>query len=229
MTYEAIIFVNQEKNKNFLLEKLNGKKFLHYQLNYLSENLFKKIVFVESNTEPSLKSSFGDSYLDMELVYANYEKNQSESQALLKAFEYIDDLYAFVFDAHHLFRVNLIKADDFRRMRDSKMLHIGKKAEDYYNESLPHMLLDVKGKIEEINKLKVAGEADTFYSNTWLINKLFFQKQFKSAEADLLHLLDEACKKSPQYCLACRQYFIEISSVKDLEKAENDFKENHFQ
>lgn len=229
MTNQAIIFVNREKNKDFLFKKLNGKFFLHYQLSYLSENLFKKIIFIDSNVTPSLKSFLGNHYLEMELVFIRGNEEDSETRLLNQAFEHIDDIYAFVFDAHHLFRLNLSKADDFRRMRDAKVLHIGRKSEEFYHESLPHMRLNEKGQIEEITPNVGSNKSDTFFTNTWLINKIYFRKLFNAQNTDMFELLKSRYEEHREFCLACRQYFIEISSEKDLEKAENDIKEYHYQ
>lgn len=229
MTNQAIIIINPDKKKDFLFKELNGKMFLHYQLSFLAENLFRKIVFIEPSEAPPLKSILGKNYLDMELVYIENKDALSETQMLNKAFEYIDDIYAFVFDAHHYFRLNLAKADDFRRMRDTKFLHIGRKSEEFYHADLPHLILDEKGKVIEINPKPKQQDTDTFFTNTWLINRISFQKQYSSIDSSLLELLKLRYQENKEFCLACRQYFIEISSEKDLEKAENDIKTNHYQ
>lgn len=228
MTNQAIIIINPLKEKDSLFKELNGKIFLHYQLSYLAENLFKKIIIIEPKDAPPLKSILGNSYLEMDLVYLENNDHLSETKALQLAFDLVDEIYAFVFDAHHYFRLNMPKADDFRRMRDSRFLHIGRKADEYHHDSLPHLTLNEKGRIENISNCVGNNEPDTFYTNTWLINKVFFQKQFSSTDSDLLDLLKTRYDKNLEYCLACRQYFIEISSEKDLEIAENDIKEYHY-
>lgn len=229
MTNQAIIIINPLKNKDLLFKELKGKIFLHYQLRYLAENLIKKIVIIEPIEAPPLKSILGTSYLDMELDYVKFNKNHGESQSLIEAFELVDDIYAYVFDAHHYFRLNLAKADDFRRMRESRMLHIGIKSEGFIYKDLPHILLNDRGRIEEITDKIEKQEADTFFTNTWLINKRYFQRQFNSTESSLLELLKARYEENREYCLACRQYFIEISSEKDFEKAEHDIEEYHYQ
>jgi len=229
MTNQAIIYINPAKNKDFLFKKINGKIFLHYQLSYLAEKFFKKVIFIENKIAPPIKSIIGSSYLEMELVYIKNQDSLDETQQLIKAFEHIDDIYAFVFDAHHYFRLNVSKADDYRRMRDTRILHIGKKSEEYYNYRLPHLELNEKGEIVNISDKTEQQEADTFYTNTWLINKIFFQKRFNSVDSSMLELLKSRYQENREFCLACRQYFIEISSEKDLEKAENDIKEYHYQ
>lgn len=229
MTSQAIIFVNPDKNKDLLFKELNGKIFLHYQLNYLSENLFKKVVFIEPKEAPPLKSILGENYLDMELVFIPKEEGESDAKLLIRAFEYIDDIYAFIFDAHHFFRLNLSKSDDFRRMRDTKILLIGRKSEEFHHDTLPHLQLNEKGRIEKVTDNVGNMDADTFFTDTWLINKIYFQKLFGTENLNLFEILKSRYQEYREFCFACRQYFIEISSVKDLEKAENDIKEYHYQ
>lgn len=229
MTNQAIIIVDPEKDKDLLFRKINGKMFFHYQLSYLHENLFKKLVIVDTNNAVEIKSFFGSEYLGMEMTYINRDKDFSDSEILKKAFDLIDEIYAFVFDAHHYFRLNLGKADDFRRMRDAKMLAIGKKYEGLFYKELHHLVLDEKGRINQIETNIKIDDADTFYTSSWLINKKYFQKQLESTKASLIDLLQQKYLEHYQYCLACRQYFLRISSEKDLEKAKNEFTEYHYQ
>jgi NDP-sugar pyrophosphorylase family protein len=228
MTNQAIILVDPQKDKDLLFHQINGKVFLHYQLRYLADNLFKKIIIVENTQAPQLKTFFGSDYLDMEIIYLNRDEKSSESAVLLRALDVVDDIYAFVFDAHHYFRLNLGKADDFRRMRDSKMLHIGKKVEKTPSGFLPHLELDEKGRILQIKPPIDHQEADTLFSSSWLISKSFFIKQFQSTEGSLLEILKTRYKEHREYCLACRQYFLTISSTKDLETADYEFTQYHY-
>ncbi len=179
MTNQAIIIVDPAKDKDLLFCKINGKMFFHYQLSYLAENIFRKIVIVDTHNAAAIKAFFGSEYLGMKLEYIQREKDCSESSALQEAFESIEDLYALVLDAHHYFRLNLSKADDFRRMRDSKMLHIGMNSENLKYPDLPHLQLDEKGRIKKIQSGAEVKETDTFYSSSWLISKSYFYQAFQ--------------------------------------------------
>lgn len=229
MTNQAIIIIDKNKNRDFLFKELNGKIFLHYQLSYLSENLFKKVIFIEPKDAPPIKSILGNSFADMELQYEEFDDGMTESESLIKAFEQIDDIYAFVFDAHQYFRLNMGKADDFRRMRDSRMLHIGKKYEEYYTDQLPQLEINEKGRIIDIKEDISKENIDTFFTNTWLINKVFFRKTFDSTNSSLLEILQSRYQENREFCLACRQYFTLASSEKELENLENDIREYHYQ
>jgi len=229
MTNQAIIYINPDKNKDLLFKKLNDKIFLHYQLSYLAENLFRKIIIIEPDEAPPLKSFLGNSYIDMKIQYLSISKDLNESKAILKALEMVEDVCVFVFDAHHFFRLNLSKADDFRRMRMTKMLHIGKKAEDFVSDNLWHLSLGEKGNVKDISIATSEQDLDTFFTGTWLINKIYFQKEYSSSNSNLFEILKSNYQNHQEFCLACRQYFVEISSEKDLEKAENDIKEYHYQ
>lgn len=229
MTNQAIIIINPNKNKDFLFKELNGKMFLHYQLSYLAENLFEKIIIIDTNEAPSVKMLFGNRYLDMEVSYINPKSDITETELLKLAFEEISDIYAFIFDAHHLFRLNLAKADDFRRMRDSKMLHIGSKAEGEEFEELPNLIINEKGRIVEIQEKYDVKKADTYFTNCWLISKKYFLNQYATTKTSLFDIIKSNYLEYRIFCLACRQYFTTVNFESDLEIVENEIREYHYQ
>lgn len=226
MTNEAIIIFNpgdSENNHQILFEEINGRPFLHYQLSYLADNLFKHVVFLIPEHDQRIPSLFGEEYLDIKISYLPYNKAIGTSGNLYHAFELIKDHFAFVFSAKNYFRLNFRKADDFRRMRDSKLLLIGKKAMDYKSDD-SKLFLDIKGKITDIIASNKTEEEDTYNSDTWLINKAFAKKEFANRSFQLFEdYLSKEYKESPHYCLACRQFFIVMDKTKDLEKAKYEF------
>ena len=228
MTNEAIIILEPSDSQNdhqLLFEEIKGKPFLHYQLSYLAENLFKHIVFLIPKNDPSFQFHFGKEYLDLKISYLTYNEKLGTGGNIYEAFKLVEETFAFVFSAKNYFRLNLKKADDFRRMRDASILHIGKKAMDYKAESTK-LFLDEKGKIINIIAADVTKEEDTYMADTWLISKRHFNNQFLNRSFSLFDdYLRKEYKESPQYCLACRQYFIKMEGNKDLEKAKYDFAE----
>lgn len=231
MTNEAIIILDpsdSQSNHQLLFEDINGKPFLHYQLSYLSDNLFKHIVFLIPENESRIHSLFGQEYMDLKITYLNYNDDLGTGGNIYQAINLVDDNFAFVLSAKNYFRLNLKKADDFRRMRDSRILHIGKKAMDYKAENTK-LFLDEKGKIVSIVEAKTTEEEDTYIADTWLISKRYFINKFIGRSFSLIDdYLKKEYKESPQYCLACRQYFIVMEGNKDLEKAKYEFAEYYY-
>ena len=234
MTNQAIIIsLTNTVNENFHtpspLQEVNGKAFLHYQLQYLSDNLFEKIVLLYNDKNEKYVEFFGDIYLGMEIIHLSYELEKNQSGNIIAAMQHISDPYVFVFNANNYFRLNLAKADNFRRMRDSKLLLIGKKAENYTCIS-EKLFLNEKGKIINIIKAKDTNDIDTYNTDTWLINLKNFIELFKGKSQSIFKdYLQSEYGLNQMYCLACRQYYIRISCNDDIKKAENDFKENYYE
>ena len=225
MTNQAILLIQPEESskEKLLVKKIKNKIFLHYQLSYLSDNLFKKVILVSSSSPISFyKSFFGEEYLGMEMIYINMEESSSQVELLMAAME-----YAFVFDAFKYFRINFSKADDFRRMRDAKILLISSKASDIEPEN-DQLFLDEKGKIIDIKDARSL-ESDCIFTNTWHIKKDYFIEHYKNSTSSIWDIWKNKYKTTPLYSLACRQYYIEINSLKDLEIAKYEFTEYYYQ
>lgn len=233
MTNQAIIIIQEILTKNGAiapspLQKVNGKAFLHYQLQFLSDNLFEKIVLLYPNEEDEYLEIFGNKYLGIDIIYLSYNPDKKQSGNVLEAMQYISIPYVFVFNANNYFRLNLAKADNYRRMRDSKILLIGKKAEGINSQS-EKLFLNEKGKIINIIEAIDTENTDTFNTETWLLNIKTFTQLFNEKNQSILKdFLQAKYKSSPLFCLACKQYFITIMSNEDIEKAENDFEENYY-
>ena len=234
MTNQAIIIsLPNAVNENFLipspLQEVNGKAFLHYQLQYLSDNLFEKIVLLYNGENEKYVETFGDIYLGMEIIHLSYELEKKQSGNIIAAMQHISDPYVFIFNANNYFRLNLAKADNYRRMRDSKLLLIGKKAENhtYISEKL---FLNEKGKIIKIINAEDTRDIDTYNTDTWLINLKKFNELFKEKSQSIFKdYLQSEYRLNQMYCLACKQYYISITSNDDIKKAENDFEENYYE
>lgn len=231
MTNEAIIILepsDSQNNHQLLFEDINGKPFLHYQLSYLSENLFKHIVFLIPENENRIYSLFGQEYMDLKITYLNYNQDLGTGGNIYHALNLIDDHFAFILSAKNYFRLNFKKADDFRRMRDSRILHIGKKAMDYKANSTK-LFLDEKGKIANIVKAENTEEEDTYITDTWLINKVFYKKQFHNRAFSLFEdYIETNYKEEAYYCLACRQYYVKLQDQQDLEYSKYEFTEYNY-
>ncbi len=227
MIFQAIILLTDSANPSLLTQEINGKPFLHYQLNFLVENLFRKIVFVVDEKTAFVQETLGRRFEQMELEYIKADPNSTQAEQVYSAFYYISDPYALVLNGSHFFRLNISKADDFRRMRESRMLAIGKIATkaDLTKEIIQ---LDLRGQIMEMNGKTVDSES-IFYTDTWLISKAFYHKNFAPITGSLFQYLVDFYKETPLFAMICRQYFIKISNTDDIDLARNEFDENNFQ
>lgn len=229
MTNAAIILVEPgHKSNQWLLEEVNSKPFLHYQFSHLEDDCFKQVVLISSDEKESLKKTFGESYLGIHITYIDWQNDLGQTGNIMNALQHIDQMQAFVLIAHQHFRLNFSKADDFRRMRNSKVLLIAKKAENKGSKR-DKLFLNEKGKIEEIMRFDKSEEEDSYHTDTWLISKSFYRNNLENIKGSLMkEYLEKEYKNTPQYCLACRQYFLSIESINELKIAREDFAEYFF-
>ena len=232
MTNQAIIllkpFENSQAKTPLPFQEVNGKPFLHFQLQFLSDNLFEHIILVYIGNKKDYLDVFGEEYLGMKIIYTPYDDKHGQTKNILNALEFISEIYVFVFNSDNYFRLNITKADNYRRMRDAKILLIGKK-EEGINSPSEKLFLNEKGKILKITTANETEDQDTFNTGTFLLNKKTFTQIFENnVETSLIEYLKSEHQTTHLYCLSCRQYFINISSNEDLERAKHDIEENYF-
>ena len=232
MTNQAIILLKSFENSNVKthlpFQEVNGKPFLHFQLQFLSDNLFEHIVLVYTGDKKGYLDVFGEEYLGMKIIYTPYEDKHGQTKNILNALKFISEMNVFVFNSDNYFRLNITKADNFRRMRDSKILLIGKKEEGIKSPT-EKLFLNEKGKILRITNADETEEQDTFNTDTFLLNKKTFTQIFENnVETSLIEYLKSEHQTTPLYCLSCRQYFINICNNEDLERVKHDIEENYF-
>jgi len=232
MTSQAIIldqrFANQEATSPSLFSSICGHPFLHYQLLYLSNNLFDQIIILYTENKDKFLTAFGEEYLGMKLIYLPYDSDKGQNANIFSALEYISKPWFFIFHAHQYFRLNINKATNFRRMRDARIINIGKNNDNFYLKS-ELIFINEKGRIINIITQGETEKTDTFNTDTWLVNKATFVQSISSSKfSSLFDFFSGLYKEQKMYCLSCRQYFIRINNNTDLEKASHDFEENYF-
>lgn len=231
MTNQAIILSNSSVNNNcstpLLEQNINGKTNLHYQLEFLSDNMIDKVIIVHTEDKEAYLKLFGEKYIDVEITYIPYNIDLKQSGNILAALEFITDPNVFVFNSRNYFRLNLSKADNFRRMRESKILLIGKK-EEGSNLVSEKLFLNEKGKILKIFNHTDTDEKDTINTETYLINKKKFIELFENKKESVFEFIKNSHLSNPMFCLSCRQYFKTIKEEEDIQKLANDLTENYF-
>lgn len=229
MTNAAILLVNPgEPGNQILLEEVNTKPFLHYQLGHLEDDFFQNIIIVCGEEKESLQVTFGEKYLGMNITYLDWDKEGGEMANIMNALEYTDQMQVFVLQAAQHFRLNFSKSDDFRRMRDARVLLIGKKGTNKYSKR-EKIFLNEKGQIMEVMSFDKTEEEDSYNTNAWLISKIYYQKNFQNKRGSLFHnYLKSEYLSTPLFCLACRQYYLQIDKKEDLNTAREDFAEYFF-
>jgi len=229
MTNAAIILVNpKDPGRPWLLEEVNSKPFLHYQFSHLEDDSFQHVILICGDEKEDLQKSFGENYLGIKITYLDWNTEIGEMGNIMSALEYTDQMQIFVLQATQHFRMNFSKSDDFRRMRDARVLLLGKKAE---NKGCKHdkVFLNEKGQINDICSHDMTEDEDSYNTNAWLISKIFYLKNFQNKSGSLFHdYLKNEYSNAPHFCLACRQYYLHIDKKEDLNTAREDFAEYFF-
>lgn len=235
MTNEAIILMDKQEDAAqspsnqlpYPLRLVNGYPFLHYQLSFLSDNVFKSIVMIVNRNMEDYKETFSDQYLGMNITYLEYEQELGTGGNIYKALPFLSNICAFVFSAYCLFRPNLNKAYDFRRMRDTKILMVGKRMERTY--PYEGVKLNEKGQIKAFISKQEKEEEGSIYTGAFIFLVDHFRKTFPDQNFSLYNdYFRKNYQSFPLFCLSCGQYFIEIRKNEDLEIAQYEIEENYF-
>ncbi|NOR86469.1 MAG: hypothetical protein GQ527_02550 [Bacteroidales bacterium] len=233
MTNEAIILIENPTNskgsspKPSPLSKVNNHPFLHYQLQFLDENIFEHIVIMVNGDTENYKKEFGEKYLDIHIEYLKYDPELKSTGNILKALNSISSPMVFIIKGSSYFRLNYKKADDFRRMRNSRLLLISKQMEDVSH--FEEIKLNEKGQIKAIGGLGENSGLGAINTDYFLVNTRYFRTQFAEKKGMLFEdYFKTSYQDEPLFSFVCKQYFIDIQNQKDIEKAKDDFKENYF-
>lgn len=207
-----------------VMAPVNGRPFLEYILDHLSEYIFEHIVIAVGYKGEMIMNHFGSSYKGIEISYTIEDELLGTGGAIKKAFDLIRGLRAFVFNGDTMFRINLIRQYDFHTIHQSNFSIVLREVDDVSRYGSVELDEDRK-LINFIEKGEKTGKG-LINGGVYLINKRFFTKysfpEKFSIEKDCIEALVHT---GEFYGLFCKQYFIDIGIPEDYQKAQDDFTE----
>jgi len=201
---------------------INGRPFLEYQLNYLSNYGIKRVIFSVGYLSETISDYFGNNFNGIEIDYAYEENPLGTGGGILNAFHKRETDEVLVLNGDTLFEIDI--NDFYQQHSESKSLF-----------SLALRELDsvdrygsVITKDSIINKFAEKGEfkgKGVINGGVYIINKEFFEKanlpmKF-SMEKDVFEKL---LTDFDFYGFPFSNYFLDIGIPEDYNRAQDEFK-----
>ena len=230
-TQEAIILAgglgtrlnNVVKDLPKVMAPVNGRPFLEYLLDYLSDFVIEHVVLSVGYMKEPIMDHFGSQYKDIKIDYAIEEEPLGTGGAIKNAFNFIEGNRAFVLNGDTMFRLDLIRHFDFHSIRKTDFSITLREVEDVSRYG--SVELDEDRKIIAFREKGDKRGKGFINGGVYLIHRRFFEKyafpEKFSIEKDCLEALVDT---GQFYGLVCRQYFIDIGIPEDYEKAQDEFK-----
>lgn len=198
---------------------LGDKPFLSYLLKLLIKQGIKKVVLAVGYKKEYIYEYFGNNYKDIKLIYSFEEENNllGTGGAILKACEFIEGEYFFVFNGDTFFHIDLEAMSEFHKLKNSDITIALKPTEDasrYGSIELNESDKIVKF-IEKGKKGAGAINGGIYLISKSLFKSLILPEKF-SFETDFLQ---KYYKTYNFYGIIFDRYFIDIGVPEDYERA----------
>ncbi len=201
---------------------INGKPFLEYLLAFLAKQGIEKVILSVGYKYEIIKNYFGNSFLDMELLYSIENEPLGTGGGIRKSLFLVDSKVFFVVNGDTFFDVDLKKLFLFHKKKNS-VLSVALK---------PMKSFDRYGSVKlDENKRIIDFEEKKYYvsglinGGIYLLNKNFFMsfnlREKFSFEKDFL---EKYYTMYDFYGLSFDDYFIDIGIPEDYERAKENFK-----
>ncbi len=86
---------------------INGKPFLEYQLKQIHAAGLKRVILSTGYLGEQVQAYFGDSFMDMEILYSHEKEPLGTGGAVKLAFNQVKTPYAMIFNGDTMFKINL--------------------------------------------------------------------------------------------------------------------------
>ncbi len=196
---------------------INGKPFLEYLLLFLNKQDIEKVVLSVGYRYEVIKEYFGDSFLNIHLLYSIEEEPLGTGGAIKKALSFIDEDEVFIFNGDTFFQVDLFKFYEFHSRKKSRL-------------SLALKMMNITDRyaiveIDEHHRItafleKKESQGGFINGGIYLMNKEFFLSFNLSDKFSFeQNFLESYYKDYEFYGFPSDSYFIDIGVPEDYNKA----------
>lgn len=207
---------------------INGKPFLHYQLQYLRFYTIQKIIMAVSPMSKAIEAYFGKNYQGIEIAYSYENSPLGTGGAIRKAMDLCTTDNVAILNGDTLFSVDLYQLNDFHK-KNAAQITLSLK---YYDEvgRFGTVQLDNKFRITGFEEKRAGVTASgCINGGVYLFNReLFCSINFPEAfsiEKDFFEAYYEHINFSG---FVSNKYFIDIGIPEDYLRAQHEFKSYQF-
>lgn len=198
---------------------VNGKPFLSYVLDYISDFGYKKVVLSVGYLHEKIEEYFGNRYKSISIDYAVENEPLGTGGAISFALEKCSAENVLILNGDTLFKANLTDFERFHNENDANLSIILRNVPD--TSRYGSVKIDNNGRIVAFEEKNTAQGCGTINGGIYMISKeLFndynFPKKF-SFEKDLM---EKYYKQEEFYGISSDGYFIDIGIPEDYARAQ---------
>lgn len=201
---------------------INGKPFLEYQLNYLSNFGIKRVIFSVGYLSETISNYFGDKFGDIEIDYAYEENPLGTGGGILNAFHKRKTIELIVLNGDTLFDIDI-----------NTFFQNHKNHNSLFSLALrPLNSVDRYGSVivenNIINKFAEKGEfsgVGVINGGVYIINEKFFEKANLPTKFSMeKDVFEKLLNEFDFYGFPFKNYFLDIGIPEDYIRAQDEFR-----
>jgi D-glycero-alpha-D-manno-heptose 1-phosphate guanylyltransferase len=204
------------------LAPVNGKPFLHYQLEYLDRWGFNKVVLSVGHLREQIIKEIGTSYKSISIEYSIEDEPLGTGGATLKALHHIDSYLVFIFNGDTYFDVNLQRLYDFRQIKEADLCMTIRFDND--TKRYGSVEFDNNNRIVKFHE-KGAGPEEGYINGGIYLSRKDYLLKFGLPEKFSLEkdFFQQYYSTEEFYAMRCFSYFRDIGLPEDYQKAQDEF------
>jgi len=199
---------------------VNGKPFLEYLLQFLAKHGIKKVVLSVGYRYWVIHDYFGDSFLNMEVLYSIEKELLGTGGGIKKSLKFIESENALIVNGDTYFDIDLAELFSFHKKKNSALTVALKPMKDFSRYG--SVVIDSYGRITGF-KEKGYHKYGLINGGIYLLDKsIFLELNLPEKFSFEKDFLEKYYKTLPFYGKVFHNYFIDIGIPKDYEKFKRD-------
>ncbi len=196
-----------------------GKPFLEYVLEYLKRNGIDRVILAVGYKEDVIRSYFGSSFSNMDILYSSEDKPLFTGGAIRKALSLAEEGPVFILNGDTYFDVDLKAMLDFHLEKNASLTIAARKMTDFDRYGT---IETENGRITAFLEKRPTGEGE-INGGVYLMDKHLLDFADHEAFSFEKDVMEAKVGTLPMYAFASDGYFIDIGIPEDYYRAGKDF------
>jgi D-glycero-alpha-D-manno-heptose 1-phosphate guanylyltransferase len=201
---------------------VNGKPFLEYQLDYLSNFGIKKFIFSVGYKAEIIQKHFGDQWHSIPVDYAFEKEPLGTGGGIKNAMKLAESEQVLVLNGDTLFRINLNDFLDFHLQKESAFSLALRKVNDVSRYGT--VCTDENGMITGFKEKNTSSGEGFINGGIYLIEKnIFFSLPLPARFSIEKDFFEKYYQALAIFAMPFEAYFLDIGIPEDYQRAQNEF------
>ena len=199
---------------------VNGKPFLEYLLQFLAKHGIKKVVLSVGYQYWVIRDYFGNSFLDMKVLYSIEKELLGTGGGIKKSLKFIESENTLIVNGDTYFDIDLAELFSFHKEKNSALTVALKPMRDFSRYG--SVVIDDDGRIIGFRE-KGYHKYGLINGGIYLLDKgIFLEPTLPEKFSFEKDFLEKYYKTLPFYGKVFHNYFIDIGIPEDYEKFKHD-------